>query len=50
MYYEWAEEEKRREASGWAPARPLVGLGGDVDDPERVVMFNDILKVALSAN
>eukprot|EP00026_Physarum_polycephalum_P005373 Phypoly_transcript_05405.p1 GENE.Phypoly_transcript_05405~~Phypoly_transcript_05405.p1 ORF type:complete len:649 (-),score=186.14 Phypoly_transcript_05405:23-1717(-) len=40
-YYEWAQEEMRREEAYWIPARPLVNVGGNVDDPERVVMFTD---------
>jgi hypothetical protein len=42
-YYEWAQEEARREDVYWLPARPLVNVGGNVEDPERVVLFSGIL-------
>lgn len=47
MILEWLEEEIKREQQDWLPARPLAGFGlaegeVEIEDPERVVLFEDI--------
>jgi hypothetical protein len=46
VFAEWVNEEESRDRADWFPCRPLVGVGiqegEDLEDPERVVLFEDI--------
>lgn len=46
VYQSWFMEEEKREHQLWQPCRPSVGFGveegEELDDPERVVLFEDV--------
>lgn len=44
MWQQWLQTEEWREANHWQPWRPNTGeTEEECDDPERIVMFDDIV-------